>query len=161
MASLCRGSASATNARVGVLRSRRSHLPELAAPADADVVSEYMLVHELMHLRRMDHSPPTGAVAEAIPAILPRAQWLRNHGSPFGNLLNCVDLPRDADPAVTGAAQVLAPAAVSFAVLQHLKPPQLTSIQWLSRMPECVRGRAVSSQLCLNSVSRHTIHVCA
>ena len=41
---------------LGILLALRSHLPELATRADARSVREYVLIHELMHLRRLDHS---------------------------------------------------------------------------------------------------------
>lgn len=41
----------------------------------------YVVVHELCHLRRHDHSPAFWAlVAEAMPDWEPRARWLRDHG---------------------------------------------------------------------------------
>ena len=44
-------------------------------------VSEYVLVHELMHLRRMDHSPAYWRlVADACPEYRAARQWLRTHG---------------------------------------------------------------------------------
>jgi predicted metal-dependent hydrolase len=47
-------------------------------------VREYVLVHELMHLRRLDHSPEYwGFVAEACPDHLKARAWLRVHGSAF------------------------------------------------------------------------------
>jgi predicted metal-dependent hydrolase len=44
-------------------------------------VRDYVLVHELMHLRRMDHSPRYWTlVAEACPDYRAARQWLRAHG---------------------------------------------------------------------------------
>lgn len=44
-------------------------------------VRDYVLVHELMHLRRLDHSPAYWRlVAAACPAYLDARQWLREHG---------------------------------------------------------------------------------
>jgi predicted metal-dependent hydrolase len=44
-------------------------------------VTEYVLVHELMHLRRMDHSPAYWRlVAGARPDYRAARQWLRTHG---------------------------------------------------------------------------------
>ena len=44
-------------------------------------VSEYVLVHELMHLQRMDHSPAYWRlVAGASPEYRAARQWLRRHG---------------------------------------------------------------------------------
>ena len=44
-------------------------------------VREYVLIHELMHLRRMDHSPAYWRlVAEACPGYLEARDWLRRHG---------------------------------------------------------------------------------
>ena len=44
-------------------------------------VSEYVLVHELMHLRRMDHSPAYWRlVAEACPGYREARDWLRRYG---------------------------------------------------------------------------------
>jgi predicted metal-dependent hydrolase len=46
-----------------------------------DSVRDYVLVHELMHLRRMDHSPAYWRlVAEAFPAYRAVRDWLRRHG---------------------------------------------------------------------------------
>lgn len=46
-----------------------------------DWVSDYVLVHELMHLRRMDHSPAYWRhVARAYPRYREARQWLRQHG---------------------------------------------------------------------------------
>ncbi len=43
-------------------------------------VRDYVLVHELMHLRRMDHSPAFWRlVAEAMPDYAAARQWLRRH----------------------------------------------------------------------------------
>ncbi len=47
-----------------------------------DWVRDYVLVHELMHLRRMDHSPRYWAlVAAAYPAYREARAWLRAHGA--------------------------------------------------------------------------------
>jgi predicted metal-dependent hydrolase len=44
-------------------------------------VRDYVLVHELMHLCRMDHSPDYWRlVAAACPAYQVARQWLRDHG---------------------------------------------------------------------------------
>ena len=46
-----------------------------------DWVRDYVLVHELMHLRRMDHSPKYWRlVAAAYPAYEAARAWLRRHG---------------------------------------------------------------------------------
>jgi predicted metal-dependent hydrolase len=46
-----------------------------------DDVRDYVLLHELMHLRRMDHSPAYWAlVAEVCPGYREARQWLRGHG---------------------------------------------------------------------------------
>ena len=46
-----------------------------------DWVRDYVLIHELMHLRRMDHSPTFwGHVAEACPDYETARQWLRANG---------------------------------------------------------------------------------
>jgi predicted metal-dependent hydrolase len=45
-------------------------------------VSEYVLIHELMHLRCMDHSPAYWRlVAEACPDYSGARDWLRQHGA--------------------------------------------------------------------------------
>ena len=45
-------------------------------------VRDYVLVHELMHLRRMDHSPAYWRlVAEACPDYRSARDWLRRHGA--------------------------------------------------------------------------------
>ena len=44
-------------------------------------VRDYVLVHELMHLRRMDHSPAYWRlVADACPDYRAAREWLRHHG---------------------------------------------------------------------------------
>ena len=44
-------------------------------------VRDYVIVHELMHLRRMDHSPAYWQlVAAACPEYVAARQWLRTHG---------------------------------------------------------------------------------
>jgi predicted metal-dependent hydrolase len=44
-------------------------------------VRDYVLVHELMHLRRMDHSPAYWRlVADACPDYRTARDWLRRHG---------------------------------------------------------------------------------
>lgn len=46
-----------------------------------DWVRDYVLVHELMHLRRLDHSPKYWAlVAAAYPEYERARRWLREHG---------------------------------------------------------------------------------
>lgn len=46
-----------------------------------DWVRDYVLIHELMHLRRMDHSPQYWAlVAAACPEYQAARQWLRANG---------------------------------------------------------------------------------
>lgn len=45
-------------------------------------VRDYVLVHELMHLRRMDHSPTYWRlVAAACPEYPQAREWLRRHGA--------------------------------------------------------------------------------
>jgi predicted metal-dependent hydrolase len=44
-------------------------------------VRDYVLIHELMHLRRMDHSPAFWRlVADACPGYREARAWLRHHG---------------------------------------------------------------------------------
>jgi predicted metal-dependent hydrolase len=44
-------------------------------------VRDYVLIHELMHLRRLDHSPEYWRlVADACPGYREARQWLRAHG---------------------------------------------------------------------------------
>jgi predicted metal-dependent hydrolase len=44
-------------------------------------VSDYVLIHELMHLKRMDHSPAYWSlVADAYSEYRAARQWLRTHG---------------------------------------------------------------------------------
>jgi predicted metal-dependent hydrolase len=46
-----------------------------------DAVRDYVLIHELMHLRRMDHSPAFWhLVGEACPDYGQSRRWLRQHG---------------------------------------------------------------------------------
>lgn len=46
-----------------------------------DWVRDYVIVHELMHLKRMDHSPAYWRlVAAAYPRYRDARQWLRAHG---------------------------------------------------------------------------------
>jgi predicted metal-dependent hydrolase len=46
-----------------------------------DWVREYVMIHELMHLRRMDHSPAYWRlVAAACPRYREARAWLRAHG---------------------------------------------------------------------------------
>lgn len=45
-------------------------------------VRDYVLIHELMHFRRMDHSPKYWALVEAAcPDYRAARAWLRSHGS--------------------------------------------------------------------------------
>lgn len=45
-------------------------------------VRDYVLIHELMHLKRMDHSPTFWTlVAEACPEYQTARAWLRRHGA--------------------------------------------------------------------------------
>ena len=45
-----------------------------------DWVCDYVLIHELMHLKRMDHSPAFWKlVAQACPAYRDARRWLREH----------------------------------------------------------------------------------
>jgi len=47
-----------------------------------DWVRDYVLIHELMHLRRMDHSPQYWElVAEACPDYSEAKEWLRSNGA--------------------------------------------------------------------------------
>jgi predicted metal-dependent hydrolase len=47
-----------------------------------DDVRDYVLIHELMHLRRMDHSPKFWKlVAEACPGYKKARAWLRSQGA--------------------------------------------------------------------------------
>jgi len=47
-------------------------------------VRDYVLVHELMHLRRLDHSPAYWRlVAAACPEFRAARRWLREHGARF------------------------------------------------------------------------------
>lgn len=47
-----------------------------------DQVRDYVLIHELMHLRRLDHSPAYWRlVADACPGYREARQWLRAHGA--------------------------------------------------------------------------------
>jgi predicted metal-dependent hydrolase len=49
-----------------------------------DWVSDYVLVHELMHLRRLDHSPAYWAlVAAAYPRFREARAWLRQNAEPL------------------------------------------------------------------------------
>jgi predicted metal-dependent hydrolase len=44
-------------------------------------IRDYVMIHELMHLRRMDHSQKFWKlVAQACPAYEAARQWLRQHG---------------------------------------------------------------------------------
>jgi predicted metal-dependent hydrolase len=46
-----------------------------------DSVRDYVLIHELMHLRRMDHSPAYWQlVGAACPAYPEARAWLRTYG---------------------------------------------------------------------------------
>jgi predicted metal-dependent hydrolase len=46
-----------------------------------DWVRDYVLIHELMHLRRLDHSRTFWKlVAAACPVYLDARRWLREHG---------------------------------------------------------------------------------
>jgi predicted metal-dependent hydrolase len=62
--------------------SRRGHIclnwRLVAAPA---WVRDYVMIHEIMHLRRMDHSRKFwNLVAEACPEYQEARRWLREHG---------------------------------------------------------------------------------
>jgi hypothetical protein len=47
-----------------------------------DSVRDYVLIHELMHLKRMDHSPAFWKlVAVACPSYKEARAWLRSHGA--------------------------------------------------------------------------------
>ena len=47
-------------------------------------VRDYVLIHELMHLRRLDHSPTYWRlVADAFPNYRDARRWLREHGASF------------------------------------------------------------------------------
>ena len=47
-----------------------------------DWVADYVLVHELMHLRRLDHSPAYWALVEdAYPRFREARSWLRHHAA--------------------------------------------------------------------------------
>jgi predicted metal-dependent hydrolase len=64
--------------------SRRGHIclnwRLVTMPED---VKDYVLIHELMHLRRMDHSPKFWKlVAAACPAYQDARRWLRQAGRP-------------------------------------------------------------------------------
>lgn len=49
-----------------------------------DWVRDYVMIHELMHLQRMDHSPHYWRlVAAACPDYESARQWLRAHGPPL------------------------------------------------------------------------------
>ena len=44
-------------------------------------VRDYVMIHELMHLRRLDHSKKFWAfVAQACPDYHDSRRWLREHG---------------------------------------------------------------------------------
>jgi hypothetical protein len=46
-----------------------------------DAVRDYVLIHELMHLRRLDHSPAYWQLVEAAcPTYVQARQWLRLNG---------------------------------------------------------------------------------
>jgi predicted metal-dependent hydrolase len=46
-------------------------------------IRDYVMLHELMHLKRMDHSPKFWKlVAEACPEYQAARQWLRDHARP-------------------------------------------------------------------------------
>jgi predicted metal-dependent hydrolase len=45
-----------------------------------DAIRDYVMIHELMHLKRMDHSPAFWSlVAQACPEYLAARRWLREH----------------------------------------------------------------------------------
>ena len=47
-----------------------------------DGVRDYVLIHELMHLKRLDHSPEYWAMVEEVcPTAADARDWLRAHGS--------------------------------------------------------------------------------
>jgi len=49
-----------------------------------DWVRDYVLIHELMHLRRLDHSPAYWRLVEAAcPDYRLARRWLRQHGPPL------------------------------------------------------------------------------
>jgi predicted metal-dependent hydrolase len=51
-----------------------------------DWVRDYVLIHELMHLKRMDHSPKFWKLVEAAcPEWREARRWLRNYESTMGN----------------------------------------------------------------------------
>jgi predicted metal-dependent hydrolase len=46
-----------------------------------DWVRDYVMIHELMHLKRLDHSPAYWRlVSEACPSFRDARRWLRAHG---------------------------------------------------------------------------------
>jgi predicted metal-dependent hydrolase len=45
-------------------------------------VRDYVLIHELMHLKRMDHSPAFWRLAEACPGYQDARRWLRTVSRP-------------------------------------------------------------------------------
>jgi predicted metal-dependent hydrolase len=52
-------------------------------------VREYVLIHELMHLRRLDHSPAFwGLVAAACPHYQDSRRWLRQNGQLLNHPIN-------------------------------------------------------------------------
>lgn len=58
-----------------------------------DWVRDYVIVHELMHLKRMDHSPKFWAlVARACPLYQDARKWLRSFGHGFGAAADAGDL---------------------------------------------------------------------
>ena len=58
--------------------------PETALLAPP-VIRDYVLIHELMHLRRLDHSPAYWRlVAACCPGYQDARRWLRTHGRQLG-----------------------------------------------------------------------------
>jgi predicted metal-dependent hydrolase len=63
---------------MGIVLAERAHLPELAARRHAPPVRDYVIIHELMHLKRMDHSRRFWTLVEAAcPDYQAARAWLR------------------------------------------------------------------------------------